>query len=200
TTPACRPCCRAAPGGRCARCAATAARVRCCALRTRSRSWTCRKRPSTSIRRKTSARGAVDPAGLAARVILFLPDRHARFGLVDDVATRVERGAAMPRRDPDPHRAVADRELADAMLAKRSVDRKPLLRFGQDLRALFLGNAFVRLVFERLNGFAVVVIADPAFERHARTGGALHELALARFGVDRHRRDLEGHEAGLSRR
>ena len=42
----------------------------------------------------------------------------------------------------------------------------------------------MRLVLERLHGLAIVVIAHPAFERHAGAGCALLELALAR-GRDR---------------
>src|SRR5689334_16325864 len=200
TAPACPPCCRAARGARCERCAATVAHARCCATRARSRWLTCRKPRWISTHRKTSARGAVDPAGLAAGVVFFLPDRHASFGLVDDVAARVESRAAMPGRYADPHRTVADRELAYAVLADRGFNCEPLLRFGQDLRALFLCYTCVRFVFEGLHRLALVVVADPPFEGHARAGNALHELALARFGVDRRRRDLERHARGSAAR
>src|SRR5690242_14500838 len=65
---------------------------------------------------------AVDPAGRAARVMLLLPDRHTRFRLVDDIAARVECGPAVIGADAHPNRAVAYRELADAMLAKHRRD------------------------------------------------------------------------------
>src|SRR5688500_1687935 len=81
---------------------------------------------------------AVDPAGRAARVVLLLPDRHARFGLVDDVAARVERGAAMIGADADPHGAIADRELPHAMLAVDGRNGEPLQRLYDDARAFLL--------------------------------------------------------------
>ena len=39
---------------------------------------------------------AVHPAGVAVHVVLFLPDRHAVFHFIDDVAARGERFGAMP--------------------------------------------------------------------------------------------------------
>src|SRR6185369_8650018 len=146
-----------------------------------------------SGRRRVRARGTVHPARLAVAVVLFLPDRHALLGLVDDVAARVERGAAVRRRDSDPDRAVADRELADAVLATRRRHREALERLADDLRALLLGDSGMRLVLERDDGRAVVVIADPAFERDAGPGGIGLERALELHGIDRTRRDLKAH-------
>ena len=93
--------------------------------------------------------------------------------------------------DADPHGALAYRELADAMLAVHGCHGEARQRFGDDARTLLLGDRLMRLVLERLHGLAVVVVAYPAFERHARAGRAPFELALARSRIDDGGRDLE---------
>src|SRR5262245_1639534 len=138
-------------------------------------------------------RRAVDPARRAARVVLLLPDRHARLGLVDDVAARVERGPTMVRADADPNGAVPDRELADAMLAVHGRDGETRHGLGNDALTFLLGDRLMRFVLERLHGFAFVVIADPAFERHAGARRAAFELTLARGRIDDGGGDLERH-------
>jgi hypothetical protein len=45
---------------------------------------------------RLSAALAIDPAGVAVLVVLFLPDRHAVFHFVDDVAAGSEGFGAMP--------------------------------------------------------------------------------------------------------
>ena len=60
---------------------------------------------------------AVDPAGVAVRVMLLLPDRHAMFHFVDDVTAGREGLAAVRRADAHPDGEVADAERADTMHA-----------------------------------------------------------------------------------
>src|SRR5262245_55662087 len=99
----------------------------------------------------------------------------------------------MRRRDADPDRTVTDGELADAVLAARGRHREPLECLAEDLRALFLCYAHVRLVLESEDSGAVVVITDPTFERDTRARGVGLERALELDGIDRTRCDLEAH-------
>src|SRR5690606_20914227 len=166
-----------------------------------------RRPPSTSIPPTISGRlaggplgasdrrtgRAVDPAALAARVVLLLPDRHAVLDLVDHVAARVERRAAVRRADADPDGAVADRERADAVLGMDLENVEALLRLRDDLLAFGDGDRLVRLVFERGHGLAFVMVADPALERDARAGALVAQARLERVWIDRLASNREAH-------
>src|SRR5262245_64380229 len=93
--------------------------------------------------------------------------------------------------DADPNGAVADGELADAVLAEHARDGELPERLGNDARPFLLGDPLMCLVLERLHGLAVVVIADPPFERHAGARGSAFELTLARGRIDDGGGDLE---------
>src|SRR5688572_18445417 len=101
----------------------------------------------------------------------------------------------MIRADADPDGAIADCELADAVLAMHGRDRESRHGLGNDARAFLLGDRLMGLVLERLHGFAVVVVAHPPFERHAGPRRAAFEVALARGRIDDGRRDLERHRS-----
>src|SRR5437588_520925 len=62
-----------------------------------------------------SARGAIDPRRGAAQVVLLLPDRNARLGLVDDVPACIEGCAAMFGGDAAPPRQLPQLQVADAV-------------------------------------------------------------------------------------
>ncbi len=78
--------------------------------------------------RRGGALLAVDPAGVAFGVVLLLPDGYAVLDVVDDVAARVERFAAMRRTDPDPDRQIANFQHAYPVRAGRALESESGLR------------------------------------------------------------------------
>src|SRR5690606_1718825 len=147
-----------------------------------------RRRP---VRRRPCR--AIDPAALAADVVLFLPDRHARLDLVDDVSARVECRPAMGGAHADPDGAVADREGADAMLGVYRQHFEALARLREDPLPFRNGDRLVRLVLERGDALAVIVIADPTFERHAGARAVVAQARLECPRIDGAAVDLEAH-------
>ena len=147
----------------------------------------------TGVTGEITAGGAVDPSRRAARIVLFFPDGQAGFGFVNDVTTRVEGSAAMLSGDANPNGEFAEVEMADAMDAVRGEDREFLVRFGDDARALFVGEEGVGLVFEGEDGLALVTIADPALEGDAGAGAFIGEGAGEGGGVEGRRGDAETH-------
>src|SRR5690606_4627002 len=199
--------CRAERSPRSARSRATKALGACSRQAGASRASIFRRLPSTSIPRRISGGclcgplgvsdrctgRAVDPAARAVRVVFLLPDRHAVLDLVDHVAARVERRAAVRGAHADPARTVADLEPADAMLGEDLEHVETLLRLGDDLLALGDGDRLVRLVLEQGDLVTVLVIAHPAFERHARAGARVTKALFERARIDRGRANREAH-------
>src|SRR5215218_6015472 len=85
--------------------------------------------------RRRRATLAIDPARFAIDVVFFLPDRHAVFDRVDDVAAGGKRLGAVCRARADPDREVADGEIADAVHTRRALDAEAFDGFGYDARA-----------------------------------------------------------------
>src|SRR5690606_13023396 len=192
---------RSFPAGSCPACAGCKgmwARERCCAGTPRLLSLRCRKRPSTSIPRKTPdgsrgmfggerrlhrPRDAVDPAGTPVAIVLLLPYREAALDLVYDVAASLEGITPMRGRHAYPHSAFAYVELPHPVLAAHGDDRKTLQRFAQYALAFLDGDRLVRLVLEPDDGAPVVMVSYPALEADAGTrafGGELHLQRLDR--------------------
>src|SRR5690606_29079854 len=121
---------------------------------------------------------AIDPAAVAAGVVLLLPDRHARLDLVDHPAAGVERRAAVRGADADPDGAVADRERADPMLRMDREHVEALTRLGEDLLAFGDGDRLMGLVLEGGHGLAFVVVPHPALERHAGARSVVPQARL----------------------
>src|SRR5260370_16470334 len=59
-----------------------------------------------SVTGRRRAALAVHPAGIAASIVFFLPDRHAMLHFVDDEATGVQPLSAMRGTKTDPHGSI----------------------------------------------------------------------------------------------
>ena len=90
--------------------------------------WACRRvvmchhRPPRRVTLTSSPdayRGRVHPLARPVDVVLALPDRHALLELLDHVAARVVRGAAMRMRDGDRDARLAELERTEPMLDRR---------------------------------------------------------------------------------
>ena len=81
--------------------------------------------------------------------------------------------------------SLADRERADAMYAARGAKLEPGAGLREDRFAFRLRERAVGLVVEPLHFARFVVIAYPAFERHAAARSHVRKRALFRVGVDR---------------
>jgi hypothetical protein len=110
--------------------------------------------------------------------MLFFPDRQPRLCFVDDLATRVERRAAVLRRNADPHRNFAKLQVADAVHCARRRQRESLFCFGQDFHSLGFGKGCVCLIFERLHRLPIVSISDSPLEGHDRAGTLIGKRTL----------------------
>jgi len=147
-----------------------------------------------------AAGGAVDPLAGAFDVVFFFPDRHAGLGFVDDIATGVERGAAMRGGDTGPDGEIADLQRADAVDAVGGDEVEFGAGFFEDAVALAFGECGEGFVVERADGAAVVVVAHPAFEGDAGAGVGIEQELLQRGGVERRSGKAERHPPSLVRR
>ena len=128
---------------------------------------------------------AVDPARIAIDVVLLLPDGHAVFDFIDDVAAGAKRLVAMRGAHADPHGDVADAEVADAMHARRALHAKALDRFLDDALAFLLREPANASYSRRVTRVAFVVIAHPAFERRVAAAALVASSRVQRRGVER---------------
>src|SRR6185503_4871300 len=127
---------------------------------------------------------AVDPAGIAIDVVFFLPDRHAVFHFIDDVAAGAEGLVAMRGADPHPDSHVANSERAETMHAGRARDAETFAGLGDDACTFLLCKFDERLVLQPRNCQALVVIAHPAFEGCEAAAGVIAHGALQRRGIE----------------
>src|ERR1700738_2657200 len=136
-----------------------------------------------SVMRRRRAALAVHPAGIAAAIVLFLPDRHAMLHFVDDETTGVEGLTAMRGADSDPHRHIAQVERADAMDAQHVLHLEAPQRFGEDALT-FLHREFLEcLVFQTSDVLPLVVIANPAFKADVAACARVEQLAPRSRGI-----------------
>src|SRR5687768_11229184 len=126
----------------------------------------------------------VQPASVAIGILLALPDWHPLLDLVDDETARGEGGIAMRRADADPHRQLADRQVADAMHAVRIEDVELRECLAQDALALGFRQRDISLVAQPANGAAFVMVADPAFEAGVAAHPVIQQARAQRAGVE----------------
>lgn len=110
----------------------------------------------------------MQPTRITFQVMLVLPDRHACLDFIDDVAARIECGATVRCTDADPHRHVADAQLAHAVHAMRVHDGESLHCFVENALPFGLCERGVGFVAQPGHAAAFVVIAYPAFETGKR--------------------------------
>src|ERR1700731_2530592 len=91
---------------------------------------------------------AVHPAGIAASIMLFFPDRHAMLHFVDEETAGVEGFSAMRGADADPHGHIAQVQRADTMDAESVLDREAPQGVGNDALAFLHREFLERLVFQ----------------------------------------------------
>ena len=113
---------------------------------------------------------AVDPFGGPVGVVRAFPDGNAGFGFVDNEAAGVKGGLSVRGADADPDGDIANFQRTDSVDACGRFDFEALARFLEDPRPFFFGEWLVGAVFESVNGFAVVVVADPTFKRGIGAG------------------------------
>src|SRR5690348_13512060 len=86
----------------------------------------------------------LNPFAAAVYVVLFLPDRRARFELVYDVFAGIERLRAVRARNRDRNGDFADTQVAHAMNDGDLARSETLARFCGDALELRNGHRFVR--------------------------------------------------------
>src|SRR5690349_14091039 len=150
-----------------------------------------RTRVLTMVLRRSGASLAIHPPRIAVLVVFLLPDRHAMFDFIDDVAARAEGFVAMRGTHADPDGDVGERQRSHAMHARGARDAIPLDGFLHDARAFLLGKLRIRFVFQARDGHAFVVIAHPAFERRETAAGDVPHLALQGCSIERCGTELE---------
>src|SRR6266436_9866320 len=117
---------------------------------------------SVAGRRRTAL--AVHPAGIAASIVLFLPDRDAMCYFVDDETTGVEGLSAMRGTDAHPHGHVAQTQRADTMDAQSVLDRKAPQGVGNDALAFLHREFLERFIFQASDLLSLIVIPNPPLE------------------------------------
>ena len=138
---------------------------------------------------------AVDPAGIAVDVVLFLPDRDAMLDLVDDVTARGERFRAMRGAHADPDGEFADREIADAVHASRAPYAEPRDRLRDDAFAFAHRQRRERFVLQTSHALAFVVVAHPSFEARVAAARRVAQFRAIRVGRERRLAETErGHQ------
>src|SRR5580704_12589399 len=150
-----------------------------------------------AARRRAGAALAVDPAGVAVEVVLFLPDRHALLDLVDDVAGRKKCLVAVRGAGAHPHRHLADGEIPESMRAGGARHAEAADRLCDDALPLAQRE---RLVLQVLHLRAVAVIAHPALEASEAAAARIGERAAQTLAVDRGVAEAKAaHDSLLSR-
>ncbi len=87
------------------------------------------------------------------------------FHLIDNIAAGAEGLVAVSRARAHPDRHVSNREVADAMDARRVFDAKSLYSFGNDPLAFLHRERLKRLVLEVLHAQPFVMVAYEALDR-----------------------------------
>src|SRR5260370_7894457 len=103
---------------------------------------------------------AVHPAGIAASIVFFLPDRHAMLHFVDDEAAGVEGLSAMRGTDTDPHGQIAQGQRADTVDAESVLDRKAPQGVGDDALAFLHPELLERFVFQPSDFLPLMVLPN----------------------------------------
>src|ERR1700734_3876916 len=137
-----------------------------------------------SVIRRRRATLAVHPAGIAASIVLFLPDGHAMLHFVDDKTTGIEGFAAVDGTHPDPDGHVAQVKRADAMDAQSVRDREAPQGFGENAFAFLHRKFLERFVFQAGHCLPFIVIANPTLETDIAAGTRVEEFASRVVGVD----------------
>src|SRR5690606_39720252 len=106
----------------------------------------------------------------------IFPDRNTVLHFIDDVTTGCKRFRPMPRADAHPDGQIADRKRADAMHARRFHDAETADRFVHDALAFLARERLEGFVLQTRDFEALVVIADPAFERRVAARRRILEL------------------------
>ena len=110
------------------------------------------------------------PAGVTALVVLFLPNGHSGFYLIDDKAAGLKGGVAVQGGDSNPNRHFPQLEMADAVITLGLKDIKPVLRLGQYAVALLFSEFGIGFIFEGGYGLSFIRIPHPALEGYESTG------------------------------
>jgi len=126
----------------------------------------------------------IHPARIAVRVMLLLPDRHAVFHFIDDVAACGEGLRTMACADTHPHSHVADVKISDPVHAQRVLDTKSLDGFRDNPLTLFHGQWLECLVLEVTDGVTLIVVADPALETRVAPCGWIEQPGAQRGSID----------------
>src|SRR5271156_1907417 len=137
---------------------------------------------------------AVHPAGIAASIVLFLPDRHPMLHFVDDEAAGIEGLPAMRGADSDPHGHVAQSQSADAMNAERVLHREAPQGFGDDAFAFLHGEFLEGFIFQGSDLLPLIVIPHPALEAGIAARRRIEQLASRLRGVDGRFSEPEAHQ------
>jgi hypothetical protein len=135
--------------------------------------------PCAGVRLVRSRRAAlaVHPAGVAACVVLLLPDRQPVFDLIDDVAAGAECLIAMARAHAHPYGKLAHGKPAHPMDTRRMIDAEALGCCAEDALGLLVRKRREGLVFQRRHGLALIEIAHPAFEGSIAAAGGIESRA-----------------------
>src|SRR6266851_7332790 len=137
-----------------------------------------------SVTRRRRAALAVHPAGIAASIVFFLPDRHAMLHFVDDEAAGVEGLSAMRGTDTDPHGHIAQGQRADTVDAESVLDRKAPQGVGDDALAFLHRELLERFVFQASDFLPLIVIPNPPLEADIAACAQVEELAPRFDGID----------------
>src|SRR5712671_8146973 len=129
-----------------------------------------------SVTRRRREVLAVHPAGIAASIVFFLPDRHAMLHFVDDEAAGVEGLSAMDRTDTDPHGHIAQGQRADTVDAESVLDRKAPQGVGDDALAFLHRELLERFVFQASDFLPLIVIPNPPLEADIAACAQVEEL------------------------
>lgn len=128
------------------------------------------------------------PIGTIRPVFPF-PYGDVFLDAIDEETTGDESFAPVGRRRDANHRGIPDGERAHPMESREPHPRNLAHDLGGNFRHLLFGHRFVRLVLEKRDGLAVVVIADGTDERRDPTDfvsayGSECLVQIERFALD----------------
>src|SRR6478609_726398 len=137
------------------------------------------------VMRMRGASLAVNPSGVAADVVLLLPDGHAMLHFIDDEAAGLEGFVAMRGCDAYPDGDVAQLQVADAVHAQRLRHAESLGSLGHDALAFANTQRLEGLVFQMPDFLTFVVVAYPAFETGEAATMRIEQFRAQCAAVDR---------------